>query len=184
MKLLRNRKIAILITAVVVVVAVLIGVNKSLTRLSRDIEGMFYDGVYLESGGYTQPGIDAALLKHADATLGLTTVLTNYPNLRDGAEEAARLRRELLDAASISEKGIAFRAMSRDVDNLIKAASEVELSERDLTALSQYSSTVFGAETFVKEAAYNERASELWSERSVFTRIIGMVLPARVPEMF
>ena len=184
MRLLKNRKIAILITVVVVIAAVLFGVNKSLSHLSRDVESMFYDGVYLESGGYTQPGIDSQLIKHADASLGIATILTNYSELHDSAEEVIKLRRELLSAVSISEKSLAFWRMSRDVYALTQAASEASLTERDMAAIAQYSSTINGVETFIRGAAYNEKVAELWSERSVFARIIGTILPARAPEMF
>ena len=184
MELLKKRKYAVIITVIVAVLATLIGVNKSLSRLSRDIEGMFYDGVYLESSGYTQPGIDTQIAKHSDAALGLATVLINYPELQNSAEEVLGLRRELLDAVSISEKSLAFGILSQKVNNLIQAAPEVKLTERDIIAVARYSVTIDGAETFITNAAYNEKASELWNERSIFARVLGVILPARAPDMF
>jgi len=174
----------VLITIVVAVLATLIGVNKSLARLSRDIERMFYDGVYLESERYTQPSLDSQIAKHADATLGLATILTNYSELHDGAEEVLQLRRNLLSAESIGDKSLAFWTMSRYVYSLVQAAEDVGLSARDADALSEYSSTISGAEAFIKGAAYNQAASKQWNEQSSIARMLSMVLPVREPEMF
>ena len=184
MVFLRNRKIAVLIAVVVIILATLFGVGRSLSRLSRDIESMFYDGVYLESEGYTQPGIDSQISKHADATLGLATILTNYTELRDDAEFVLTLRRELLDAESIGDKSLAFWRMSSYVYSLTQAASNVNLTDRDLDAVSQYSSTINGAETFIRGAAYNQAVTLRWNEQSFFARIIGMFVPVREPESF
>ena len=173
-----------MITVVVAAVATLIGVNRSLTRLSRDIEQTFYDGVYLESEGYTQPGIALQLNNHANATLGLATILINYPELRDDAEEVLRLRRELLDADSISDKSLAYMMMSRAVYSLTQASSEVDLSERDMEAIAQYSSTITGAEIFIRDSAYNQTLSSRWNEQSFFARVIRFLAPVKEPESF
>jgi len=184
MMVLKNRKVAVLITIVVAVLATLFGVNRSLARLSRSIERMFYDGVYLESEKYTQPSLDSQIAKHTDATLGLATILTNYSGLHDDAEFVIALRRELLDAESIGDKSLAFWTMSRYVNSLVQATAEVGLSARDSDAVSQYSSTINGAEAFIRGAAYNQAVSKQWNEQSSIARAIGLLLPVREPEMF
>ena len=184
MKLFKNRKFAVLITVVVIVLVTLISVNRSLTRLSRDIERMFYDGVYLDSERYTQPGIDSQVTKHADATLGLVTVLKNYPELHDDSEVVLQLRRNLLDAGNIGDKSSAFWKMSGNVNDLVLAASGVDLSDRDMEAVLQYSSTISGAEAFIRGSAYNQTASEQWNEQSSITHVLSLLLPVRAPDMF
>ena len=184
MTFLTNRRIAVLISVVVAIVATLVAVNRSMTHLSRDIERMFYDGVPLEREGYTQPSIDSQLKKHADATLGLATILVNYSELHDDAENVLRLRRELLDAESIGEKSLAFLMMSRAVYSLSQVASEVAMTEQDKEALSQYSSTINGAEAFIRDSAYNQTNTARWNERSAIARIICFFVPVREPEAF
>jgi len=174
----------VLISVVVMILATLFGVSRSLSRLSRDIERLFYDGVYLEAGGYTQPSIDSQIKKHSDAVLGLSTILTNYSQLHDDAESVLILRRELLGAESIGDKSLAFWAMSRAVYSLTQASSDVNMTDRDLDAVSQYSSTINGAETFIRGAAYNQAVSEQWNKQSFITRVICMITPVREPEMF
>ena len=184
MKHLKNRKIAVLIAVVVIIAATLFGVGRTLSRLSRDIESMFYGGVYLETGGYTQPSIDSQVRKHADATLGLATILTNYSELHDDAEFVLKLRRELLDAEKIGDKSLAFWKMSSYVYSLTQASSAANLSDRDSDAVSQYSSTINGAETFIRGAAYNQAMSLRWNEQSFITRVISIFIPVREPESF
>ena len=184
MKFFQNRKLAIFITVVVVIFATLFGVGRSLARLSKDIEQMFYDGVYLESEGYTQPGIALQLDNHATATLGLATILIDYPELQDSAEEVLRLRRELLDAESISDKSLAFLKMSTAVRILAQASIEANLSARDMEAISQYTSTIDGAETFIGNSAYNQALSLRWNEQSFITRMISFLIPVKMPQPF
>jgi hypothetical protein len=184
MRYLKNRKFAILITVVVAITAVLFGVNRSLTRLTRNIERMFYDGVYIEESKYTQPSIDSQIIKHADAALGLATILKNYPELADDAETVLKLRRELYDAKSISDKSSVFWRMSGAVYSLAQAALETDMPERDSEAVARYSATISGAETFIRNAAYNQKVSELWQETSFFAQAVRRLLPVREPEMF
>ena len=184
MGFLKNRKIAILIAVVVAVLATLFGVHRSLSRLSGDIERMFYDGVYLDDERYTQPGIDSQISRHAAATLDLASVLVNYPELKDSAEEVMQLRRVLLDAQGIGDKSLAFWAMSRYVNSLIQAVASVDLAGRDMEAVSVHSRTISGAEGFIRGAAYNQRVSERWNEQSALARLIGAFTPVKEPEMF
>ena len=180
----KNRKTAILIAVVIAVLSTLLGAGRGLNRLTNKIEAMFYDGVYMESDRYTQPGIAPQLDRYADATIGLATIMISYSDLRDGAEDILTLRRDLIDAESISDKSLAFWMLSRYVYNLIQAASEYELSQRDREAVSQYASTIEGAEEFIRNAAYNEEAARLWSERSFISRLLTPLIPVREPESF
>ncbi|MCL2125988.1 MAG: hypothetical protein FWH33_08390 [Oscillospiraceae bacterium] len=184
MGLFKNRKFALLVTIIVVIAATLISVNKSLVRLSREAEAMFYDGVYLESGGYRQPGLAAQLDKHAEASLGLATILINYPMLHDNAQVVIEWRRSMVESESISGKSNAYRMLSGYVYSLLKAASDIDITDRDQAAIDSYSATIVGAEEFIRASEYNRAASERWDERSNITRLIGRVLSAAPPEMF
>jgi len=180
----RNRKTAVFITVFVIVAATLFGVNRSLNQFARDTEAMFYDGVYIEGAGYTQPGIAAQIDRYTDATLGLTTLLINYPELHDAAEVVLEQRRVLIGAESIAEKGIAFRLLSGNVYNLAQAAAKADLRQRDIEDVSYYTATIDGAEAFIRDSAYNHTVSKLLNEQIFITRILRRFLPARDPETF
>ena len=185
MKLLRNRKIAVSITAIVVILTTLFGVGRSLNALARDIEAMFYDGVYIAADRFTQPGIDAQLRWCASAALGLATITINYPELESHSEEVMRLRRELLAAESIGEKSRAFRFLAPEVYSLAQAALDADLTARDLEAVAHYQRQFADAEAFIRNTSlYNQTVSQRWDERSFIARFIGSFVPVREPEMF
>ena len=173
-----------MITVVVVIAALTIGVYRSMTRLSRELETMFYDGVYLEKDKYTQPGIDSQIKKYSNAALGLATILNNYPVLTDRAEYALSLRQDLLNAVSIRDKSLAFRALSHHVSGLAQAIQNAGLTPRDTEAVMQYFDTINGAETFIKNAAYDQIVSTRWNEQSSFARLICMLIPVKEPDLF
>lgn len=182
MEIFWNRKTAILITIVVTIAATLFGVHRSLTKLSRELELLFYDGVFHD--GYIEPGIESHLESHADASLRLATALLSYPELKDSAENVLERRRFLLDAVSIADKSLAFAGLSSHVYMMTNAAQSVTLTERDSEALSQYASTINGAETAIRKSSYNQTISVKWREQSVITGFLRIFIPVREPEPF
>ena len=182
MENLKNRKTAILITVIVAIAATLFGVHRSLTRLSRELEQMFYDGVYHD--GYVEPGIDSHITNCADSSLRLATVLMANPELSDSAQSVLERRRELLDAESISGKSIAFGRLSSSVKMMSKAAENADLTERDKEALSQSLATINGAEAAIRNSLYNETVSFRWRQQSAISSILRAFLPVKAPEMF
>ena len=184
MKILKNRKIAILITAAVAVLATLIGVNRSLNRLAQDIERMFYDGVYRAPDGYTEPSIYIHLDNSADAALGLATLLQNYTGLGEKAEDLLSARRELLSAESISAKSIQDSHMIQAFVELIQAAKETDLPDRDIEAVSRYLQTFSGAHISIANSLYHEKVLQYTSDISPLAEFISMLTPGRLPESF
>ena len=188
MKVLKSRKAAILITVVIAILATLLGVYRTSNKYTRDIEAMFYDGVYLKSEGYTQPGIESHLNNAANAALGLATLMETYPELEFQVEKLKSARRGLLAAETISEKNIAFLEMREryiDLDNAsLNEGLNLGISERDIIAVSQYDSTFFGALNALSASGYNDEVMEYLNSRSFLTRLLVVFTPAREPEYF
>ena len=181
MKALKNRKIAVLISVVVIVLATLFGVNKSLACMSRDIEQMFYDGVYLKSEGYTQPSLDSQLEKISAAALNLATLLQDHPELTSAAEDVLWARRTLLDAESIRYKGRALLWMDGIFTTLVTLAGRMtDLSEREVDAVAEYAQTFEGASTFVYGTlapSYNSKVDGFYNERSTIAAFVSNKAP-------
>jgi len=184
MKLLKNRKFAILLTIVIAVLATLFGVYKTSVRYTRSVEAMFYDGVYLSNDGYTQPAISSHLENSANAALGLATLMGSYPELADKAGEIISARRDLLAAGSISDKSSANLKMNGFVIELLDAAMSANLTDRDKNAASQYYSTFIGASNAIANSSYNVKVADYMNGRSILMRIIGAVLPVKTPDFF
>ena len=184
MKFLKNRKTAILITVVTAIIATLIGVYKTSGRDTRDIEAMFYDGVYLKDDGYTQASIDSHLGNSADAALGLATIMEKRPELADKAAALLSARRELIAAESISGKSAAYSGLVSCFDELIRAALSAELTDRESGAAAEYVSTFNGAGKAMLGSGYNKMVMEYLDGRSPFIRIISVFIPVRSPDTF
>ena len=184
MKLLKDRKAAIVITIIIVVLATLAGVGRSLNRLARDIEAMFYDGVYLEDEGYTQPGINSHLENSANAALGLATIMSNYPELADKAEALLSARRSLIDEASLKGKSSYNQDMGQAFADLLQSAKDVDLAERDVEAAIQHIRTFTNAQASVAASRYHEKVSSFGNETSFIVQSLKLFLPVRTPEVF
>ena len=184
MKLLRNRGVAIAITAIVVFAAVLFGVNRSLNKLANNIERMFYEGVYIEEGKYTQPSIHSKLEQCGDQALGISTIITNHPQFVNDADALMLLRRELIAAESIEAKSRAFEELSEAVNRASKALADADLPQDDIDSAADYITRFNSAKEFITNAAYNDEVSERWNKRSYIARFFDLLIQARVPETF
>jgi len=176
-----------LITVAVVIIATFAGVYVNLSRLSRDVEQMFYGGVYLESEGYLQPSINSQLERQTDAALGLAVIMRNYPELTVGVERLLSTRNDLLDAEQISLKGMLSINMQGEFYSLLHGARSTDLSERDLDAATQLYETFSGSQTFVARnagPAYNDMASRLRHEAGFPANLISMIIPVGHPDNF
>jgi len=184
MKLLKKRKNAVLITIVVVIAATLYGVYTTEGRYSRDIEAMFFDGVFLEEQGFTQPSINSHLEKSANAALGLATLMENYPGLAGRADALLSARRELLAAGNITQKERAALKMRDGFIDLLNAAKKMDLTEREIDSATQFYSTFNGAMIAINNSRYNEIVGDHLDSQCSILRQISKILPANQPHSF
>ena len=183
-KLLKNRFIAVTITIVAVIAATLFGVYNSANRVTREIEAMFYDGVFLEGEGRVQPALASHLENAANAALGLGTILGTYPELAERADALLLAQSELLSAASISRKEAAARSLRDSFLELTHAADGLDLDERDGTAMEHHASMFRGAFSMMQNTAYNDAAEDRLSGQSAILRVVSSFMGANRPGMF
>ena len=184
MRLLKNRKIAILITVVLVVFATLFGVGRSLNRLTGDIEAMFYDGVPLDGEGFLQPGIDAHLNNRLNSALGFAVLMEGYPEADSEAKALLSARNELISAKTISEKYKANEALQQAYLTLQAKTETLELSNRDKDDVAKYSSSFSGAQTAILNSSYNRKAESFMDGASFFARILKPFAFVTPPQAF
>ena len=187
MKFLKKRSNAVLIAVAVAILATVLGVYGSLTRLSRDIERLFYDGVYLEEEGYTQPSINSQLEIQANAALNLASIMRDYPELDAQTDRLLSTRDDLLNSKFITGKAMHSNNMQSAFYSLLRASKSAELSERELTAAKRYFETFSDSQTFVARNAgpnYNVKVSGLRHETGFPASLISYVIPVTGPEAF
>jgi len=186
-KIIKNRKFAVTLAIASAIVATLLCVVRTAAGHKRDIEAMFYGGVYLESGGYTEPGIIEHLNNGANAALGLSVITEKYPELSAKSADARSARQEVLSAPGISQKAAAWRDMSElflELSDGLGSLSRrgLEVSERDLSAAEDYYLTIAGASQSISGSHYNDKVDEYYSRQSAIARAICVMLRAAEPE--
>jgi len=182
--MLKNRNIAILIAAIIIILATLFGVGSSLNSLARNVEEMFYDGVYMEAAGFTERSINNHLGVLEQAVLDTSSLFANHPELSSEAEALRYARRELVDAQSISEKYSAYQSIQRASSAFISKANTVELSEREKESLVQFQSTLTGTTGAIQRSEYNVRARGFMDEASMFARLLRPFVFVTAPQAF
>jgi len=184
MKLLKNRKFAILITVLIVCTATLIGMGVSLDRSARAIEAMFFDGVYLDDEGFTQPGISSHLANRQSSALSFATIMEGYPELAAETEALLVARRALIDASSFPEKHSANEAMQEAFTELVERARNLELAGRDRDDMERFSMSFYGAQTAIDNSRYNQKAAAFMDNASFFAHFLRPVLFVTPPQTF
>ena len=172
MKLLKNRAVAIIITVVCSISALLCGVHFSLARQCSKIEAGFYDGVVYD--GYKHPSIDEQLSERCAASLGIISMLDD-----DTAKELTEARRALLDAETISEKCTAN-------DKLQRAYERVKPFIGTSEAEKEYISAMDNTQRLINDSGYND--SICLYDKTVLNafpiRLLKNIVNAKLPEGF
>jgi len=184
MALLKHRGIATAIVVVVMIVAVLIGVNRSVTRLAANVERGFYQGI-MNDQGFREPSINSQLERVAEVSLNFASVLANYPELE--TEALLQARRDFLDADGISAKWASYFDLRSAIVRLMDAIevdAVVELTERDFETAHQHLQTIVGAHSLINRLSreYNEMVEAALDGLSPLARLINTFIPARFPE--
>jgi len=182
LKLLKNRKIAIIITVIVVIFATLFGVSRSLNNLARNVEAIFYDGVFIND--VPQRSISHHLDVIEQAVLNTVPAFNNYPALSDEVEALTVARRELLGAGSIPEKFTAYMNIQSASTRLISKAESVELSQRDQDILDQYQTTLTRATIAIQSSEYNVRARGFMDGSSFIAYTLRPFVFVTAPQAF
>jgi len=184
MKLLKNRKFAVVITVIVVVLSTLLGVGRSLNRLAANTESMFYEGVYLEDRGFLQPPLNAHLENLTHLTLDIATTFANHPDLSNHADSIRYTRRSLSDATGIDEKFTAFAVLCSALHSFFYAAGDIELDDTDSDTIALFSSAFTGMLIAIAENAYNSRADTFMDEVPGFSLLLSSVVSVTPPQTF
>jgi len=184
MGFLKNRKVAIVITVIFIVLATLFGVGRSLNRLARDVEVMFYEGVYMEDAGFVQPGINLHLENITQAALDCSSMFAGHAELADVSEVLMIARRGMLEAGSISEKHAAYEKINRAFTDFFSKAHTIELSERDADSIALYSSIFTGAVGAIQSSEYNVKAGNFMSGASPIAFLLKPFVFVSSPQSF
>ena len=157
MAIFRKRSVATVIAIVVVCLATLMSVHRSLGSASRKIADSFYDGVTYD--GYLHKSIYSQLELRSGAAAGLAAIGANYNELETDTDTLRTARNNLaatMDGGDIAAMYKANAQLQTACDAFLTAAGNASLSSRDSDGVEQYRSTLNGAQSVIAEAGYNE----------------------------
>jgi hypothetical protein len=184
MKLLKSRKFAVLVAVALVVLATLFGVGRSLNRLARDVEALFYADRYVDDEGVTRRGVNPHLNNSANAAFALAMLMADNPALTSEANELLSARGSYLDADNIRGKFLANEIMKRTFSALTDKAQSIELSEREKDALSTFSRDFQDAQTAIQGNPYNQKVLSFMDDASFIAHALRPFAFVTPPEYF
>ena len=187
MKLLKNIKIAVLITAVIVILTMMAGVGTSLDRLARDVEATFFSERYVDAAGITRRGIYHHLENASESAFSLAMMMTANPELTAQSQALLAARAELVTAMNdrdISKMGEKYEIVRVRFFELTGRAEGLALSQRESDALSLFTRDFRGAMTAIGEIGYNDAVSSFMDNASVFAHLLKPFVFVTPPQPF
>ncbi len=189
MEMFKRKPVALVVTALVVVLSTLYSVNRTLGAACQEVTDGFYDGVFVEADGYRHPGISTHLtfrLSRADAIVSITA---GYADLETETAAVKEARDSLLAATETGSLSTQFdrnAELQTAVATLESAAVNVDLSEQDRENLDTCLTDMSGAQTAIDDAGYNESVRAFYrSTYTVFpTEFLASVSGVSAPELF
>jgi len=167
------------------VLALLIGVHISLTRLVRDVEQMFYDGVPIEGTDGTWPSINQHLRNLSQSISDNVPLYLNHSGLSDEAEALLTAQRNLMDAETISEKYSAYQSIQQTSTAFLRKAETVDfLSDDDRGPIDQYQIIFSGATGAIQSNDYNIRARGFMDNASFIAVLLKPLAFVTPPQVF
>ena len=183
MSVFKNRRTAVIITVILCLLALVIGVRRSVGRQAADILEQFESGVRSSSAGDTLPSVSAQLEARSNASLGLISLAAQYGELSEKTDAVRRAREALLDAGSVTARSEANAALGSACDALVPLL-EQQLTDADkISALKDYAGIMSNTARLIETSGYNELVSDFRSNVlglfpvNVLYRIAGVTVP-------
>jgi hypothetical protein len=189
MELFKRKSVAILVTALAVVLSTMYSVNRTLGAACQEVTDGFYEGVFVASDGYRHPGISTHLNLRLDRANAIVSIAANYAGLEAQTAAVGDARDKLLaatESGSLSAQFDRNAELQAAVTALESAAANVSLSERDRENLDTCLSDMNGALAAIEDAGYNEAVRAFYrSTYYVFpTEFLASVSGVSAPELF
>jgi hypothetical protein len=154
MKYLNNRKTAIRITAIAVVISILFGSHSSLIKLRDEVLQIFYQGENMNG-----KGIQSDIEYISDQCYNLTVVASRYMDKKDESIENVLQNRDLLSAADTP--GDKYQAKEKLIEasmNLYDDLGSMILEERDQFYRDSFKVNVASRQLIISHNSYNDHA--------------------------
>ncbi len=168
MSVFSKRSTAAVVTVILCLLALVIGVRRSVGRQAAAILEQFESGVRSDAAGYTLPSVSAQLDARSNASLGLISLASQYGDLAEKTDAVRKCRETLLNADSISARSEANAALASACGALIPDL-EIKLTDPDkISALQDYAGIMTNTARLIETSGYNELV------RDFRTNVVGL----------
>lgn len=160
MEKLKTRSTATAIAVVIVILATIFGVHRSVNAQVKKAENAFFTGVYLEDEGYYEKSIESQLEQRANAANGILSIAAGIDSIKDETDDLRKARESLLEATKYSAKYNANEKLQKAYEKLLPVLEKQEFPENMSSALKSYCTTMNGAQTVIERSHYNDSIDE------------------------
>ena len=185
MNFFRKRSTALILSAVLIIASTLISVNVKFGAKTREVTDGFYTGQY---GNYHDTASPSSHLKNICAYAdGLITIADNYGlDTEEIGWDSDGLKWAISDSNwNIGSIHYRYSELVANTDRLIDQLYRLELSERDLSGVTQYEMSITGAMGALKESQYNTAVRAFLVEYDRFpTNFLAEMADVEMPEYF
>lgn len=183
MKFFKTPVVAVFLALIIILSSTVLSVNVKLNAKSRAITDGFYSGVRYE--GYTHPSISTQLSNICGAADGLVTLANNYDIDTGSVTLASRELKSALSNSSIPYLYSLYLDLMNEVNTLMDQLDRTDLTERDQSGLSEYGSTIIGAQSMIESSGYNESVRTFLREQLRFPAdVMADLTGVSIPELF
>lgn len=196
MKILKKQPVAILVALLIMTLALVYGVNRSVGEQATAVKDQFYNGVLDGQAGFRRAGIHGQLTQRTTAAMRMLAIgdfsHPDEPELQTAGAELQTARAEMIDLLT---EGAAPGALFVADQNLTLAAQRyfallhplvTAAQGEDLEALEAAEDTMQNAARVIAESGYNEAVGVF--HRTVMGNFPMTVLRAivfvQMPELF
>ena len=148
-----------MICVIVIALSTIYSAHRSLGAQVREVTDSFYTGVYSAEQDRTLRSISSQLDKRCEAANGLVALAETHSGEFEDEKASETLRSArlgLMRSNNISEKYTLNKEMDAAFSALHAELEKLDLSERDMSMLEEYTGTFRGAQTLVNSSGYNE----------------------------
>ena len=151
--MLKKHNFAVILSAAVIVLSVLLGTGRSLSALKAEVDTVFYEGVNRDS-----LSIQNDLNERLDLSYSLTTLANKYIAGDSRIDNVLEARQKLTQAEDISLKYDANEALTDATQALSAALESAGLSELDAASLQRLTANLASRNDTISHDGYNQLA--------------------------
>lgn len=168
MEILKKRPVAIIITAVIIILSTIFSVHRTLGAECQRVRDSFFTGVVSE--GYAHKSISDQLKTRIDAANVVASIAANYSQAENETKNLRDARNRLIDTLNEAKSGEASlknvynanKELQAAFEDLEKSLEGVKLSTREAENFENNRSKFYGAQAAIEKAGYNEAVREFY----------------------